>query len=142
MTIQQVHWSREVQNSPGDSLKSRHSIFLAPFVSMFCPSYWSAENPTYFDSLQFTGEVRRKVNKLHILAKKVLPGLHLVKEEVFFANLITRPLHNMDQLKNHRTRNLQIFQVGWTAQPVWKETTCMARQSEEDDTLKLEVNRI
>ena len=35
-----------------------------------------------------------------------------------------------------------MFQVGWTAQPVWKETTCMARQSEEDDTLKLEVNKI
>ena len=35
-----------------------------------------------------------------------------------------------------------MLQVGWTGQPVWKETTCMARQSEEDDTLKLEVKII
>ena len=35
-----------------------------------------------------------------------------------------------------------MLQVGWAAQPLWKETTCMARQSEEDDTLKLEVKNL
>ena len=78
------------------SLKSHYSIFLALF-----PSHTTQlKKATYFDSLQFIGEVKQKVNKLHMLAKKVLPRFPCILwRKIFFANLITLPRHNMDQLQ-------------------------------------------
>ena len=149
-TIQQVHWSREVQNPAGDSLKSRHSIFLTrclcpsnltiPYFWPFFPSHATQlKKATYFDSLQFIGEVKQKVNKLHMLAKKVLPRFPCILWRKIFLQIWSRCRATIwISCKFHTT---QYFQVGWGVQPVWKETTCIARQSEEDDTLKLEAKR-
>ena len=83
-----------------------HVVFV-PQISLFhifwpfFPSHATQlKTATYFDSLQFIGEVKQKVNKLHMLAKKVLPCFPCILwRKIFFANLITLPRHNMDQLQ-------------------------------------------
>ena len=98
-----------------------------------------------FDSLQFSGEFRQKVNKLHMWnqTKYCLP-FNLWRKRFFLQIWSGRTIILIIRIscKNQTVWQFsKMFQVGWAAQPVWKETTCIARQSEEDDTLKLEVDR-